>query len=243
MKDLPAEDIIAAYAAGGTLRGIGARYGVGSATIRRLLIRNDVKIRVTRPPKLSPDQIREARQKYSDGLSSREIADQYGVSNQAVLRALDDQERHPKGTARRPDLPADEIVGWYQTGQTLTALASTYGTTEETVRRILDRAGVPARRAHRLDTLPAAEVIAAYQQGATTRALGKTYGVGGDTIRQLLIKHDVRMRPTGSPAALTEEQRAEAKELFRQGMRKSDIARHFNVSQSVVGNLLRNQPS
>lgn len=199
-EDLPEQEIVAEYQRGGTLRGIGEKYGVSSPTIRRLLLRNNVAIRTTGRRKLSPGQVAEIKQKYSDGATQRTLADEYGVSTMAISWALDDTEPHPQGGRHRTDLPDQEIIDRYRAGDTIVALAEAYDTTTSTIAHRLKRAGVKTRTAPQAGKLPADEVIAAYtKHGETIRSLAEKYGVSRDTVRVFLIKHGVQMRPTGTP--------------------------------------------
>lgn len=199
-------------------------------------------------PALTPVQVQEARSLYAQGLSSVQIADRYGVAHHTAMKAIPVSDRRPPRRATEmSDAQCDELVERYQAGtDSVQGLAATFKIGRSRVKSILAAANVEIRprgkTLRQSQKLAEKDIADDYRAGQSGRALAKKYGCTEKAIRQVLEKQEVKMRPAGSPKALSDEQRERAREMRGQGWRAADLAAHFGVTITAIRKAVRGVP-
>jgi len=94
-------------------------------------------------------------------------------------------------TAKRTDLPLNEIIQMYIEGSTLRQLAKAYVVSPKVLLRSFKEAGVSKPRRK---TLPDQDIIQLYQAGHSLDALGRRYGVADNVIKRRLIEQAIPLR-------------------------------------------------
>lgn len=144
------------------------------------------------------------------------------------------------------DWSDQDIAHAYEQGASMKTIATKLGIAPETVGKILRRMNVEIRSsaAARRGTprpprkLPHDAIMASYQAGSSTRDLAKEYDASPETIRRILIKHNIPLRAAHQAIAttanyrqpMTDEQRAEAVELYKQGLSASQVAKQMGFA-------------
>ncbi|WP_405653893.1 hypothetical protein [Streptomyces sp. NBC_00019] len=149
---------------------------------------------------LTAKQEREVRALYAHGLSSTELAERYSVTHKTILKAIPQNERRTSGgSTLRKDLPMDEIVPRYESGESSAAvLADEYGVSATTLKRRLQDAGAMSPLA-RISTPQGIRALAQeYDNGATLDSLSARYGPSRLKIKRLLEENGVTIRRRGS---------------------------------------------
>lgn len=258
--DLPADEIVARYRAGETLKQIAAAYGSSDNTVKRLLQQQGAQLRTARQAaKLNErsDPEREARDGeiidlYGEGASTVTLSKRYGLSTSAVRSILlrngvtmrtrsaaanSDQPSLP----RSPDsaLPSEKVIAEYESGTSVSTLAMAYGVSDVTVLGLLRRHGVKLRTSQ---NLPAEEVITRYRQGDSLAILAQHYGVSVKTIQRLMKAHGVERRSSapqaGVPRVVSAETEAKIVQRNRAGESLRSIATSLGISRSAVKSVL-----
>jgi DNA invertase Pin-like site-specific DNA recombinase len=157
-----------------------------------------------------------------------------------------------RGYSKMSQLPADEVVSRYQTGDSLAKLADAYGTSPNTIKRLLEQHHVERRPAHQkfsevsphqrrqgvVESLPASKVISEYRDGASLAALAASYGVSVNSIRRLMDAHGEERRSSEAhkdkPRVLDQEAEAEIVRRHLLGESIRTIATDVHLSKTTV---------
>jgi len=158
---LPADEIVAAYAAGQTLAQIAHAHGCSGPTIGRLLEDRGIKRRGAPVPR-DPDLLEQVRQLYIDEeLTQAEVAVRIGHSVKVVQNVLAELhvEVRPSASARSkagigrpikiPPAERPKIVERYRNGESGASIALSYGVAAASIYSILRKAGVEERHGNR----------------------------------------------------------------------------------------------
>lgn len=87
------QEIIAKYQKGLSLRKIAEEYNVDHATIKLLLISNNITLRTTRTYKLSQEQRKEILDKINKGVSRKEVMKEYNLSKSYLSQLINGNRR------------------------------------------------------------------------------------------------------------------------------------------------------
>lgn len=82
-------------------------------------------------------------------------------------------------------------------------------------------------------------LIEDYEAGASTYELAERYNVRRNTVRDTLRRAGFDLTVKANRAALSEEQKAEAKRLFDSGSTRRDLMEMYEVSESTIRRALR----
>ena len=139
-------DVVARYRAGAELEAIRESFGISTGTVRAVLRRTGVPLRVPAPA--VPDQAVPAIvAEYRAGATLRTLGRRYGVSRATIHTVLKRQ-----GVARRPACPrpaapprqAAVIAADYRAGDSIRALADRHGVGYDAIAAALESQGVAA---------------------------------------------------------------------------------------------------
>jgi DNA-directed RNA polymerase specialized sigma24 family protein len=240
------ENIIERYNNKEPLLSIGKVFGVGQGVITRILKENGATIR-KRSESLkafTEEQEEEVIEKYKKGMTAKEIASQYGLSDPPVLKVLkragydpykDNQERKKKLSAGQKE----EIAKAYKKGETAQQLAKKYGVTDPTIKKALLEMAIDVRSYSEaqggLKDAEIEELIDLYKEGWNTVRLAEKYGIGDGTVGRYLDRAGVQKR-TWSEArgGLSDEQKREVVKKYLNGETSVDIAKEYNVYYSTI---------
>lgn len=115
-------------------------------------------------------------------------------------------------------------------------LADLLATARESTREINDR---PLPRQNTLHRSVVKLLIEDYEAGASTYELAERYNVRRNTVRDTLRRAGFDLTVKANRAALSEEQKAEAKRLFDSGSTRRDLMEMYEVSESTIKRALR----
>ena len=185
---------------------------------------------------------------YETGLSTYEIADQFGVSPTPIARILREQGAALRVGGQRanwtgtPEQRA-QVVAWYQAGESVMTIGRRLRCRYEYITQALEEAEIVlrARGAERraLTTAQAADAAKAYEAGALLTDLAAKYHTSTVTIRNYLAGQGVKLRPGGAPRFWTDERRTEAVRRYQGGESQQSIADSMGISQKGVSATLR----
>lgn len=160
---LDADEIVAAYQSGDSVKTIAHRLGVAEVTVRRRLVDRGVMIRGPRgadPLPLDDDAIVAA---YVATGSTAAVAQQFGVAIPTIRRRLtgrgfdvsadrrDAVTQMRVRTNARTDIPSDDLIARYRDGWTVQRIARHYDASHTLVSKRLRQLGIlgPPRRHQR----------------------------------------------------------------------------------------------
>lgn len=133
-----------------------------------------------------------------------------------------------------------DVVGllrnYCQQGRRTTELAELLATARESTREISDR---PLPQQNTLHRSVVKLLIEDYEAGASTYELAKRYNVRRNTVRDTLRRAGFDLTTKANRAALSEEQKAEARRLFDSGMTRRELMEMYGVSESTIRRALR----
>lgn len=135
------------------------------------------------------------------------------------------------------------IINDYKNGDQTATLAERYKRDRGSIILLLQRAGVHepdrARRNERLTDEVVQRVAQLYASGQSIDAVAAACDIATTTARRALARAGVASRSIGRRSAWPEEARQKALEMFKAGASQAQVARHFNVSDSCVFNMLK----
>ena len=92
-KDIDNKAIIEQYQQGKSLRTIGKMFNVDKATVKSILIRNNIKLRTTRTYKLSQEDRANIISDFKQGLSRKTIISKWNISKSYLSQLINSQRR------------------------------------------------------------------------------------------------------------------------------------------------------
>jgi len=240
------QNIIERYNNKEPLLSIGRVYGVGQGVITRILKENGVTIRKSSEllKAFTEEQEKEVIEKYKRGMTAKEIASQYGLSDPPVLKILrragfdpykDNQKRKEKLSARQKE----ELAKAYTEGQTAQQLARRYGVSDPTIKKALLELGVEIRSYSEaqggLKNAEIEELIDLYEGGWNTVQLAERYAITNGTVGRYLDRAGVQKR-TWSEArgGLSNKQKNEVVKRYLDGETSVDIAKEYDLYSSTI---------
>ena len=119
-----------------------------------------------------------------------------------------------------------------RTAELAELLATARGSTREADDRPLPQQNALHRSVVRL-------IIDDYEAGASTYELAKRYNVRRNTVRDTLRRAGFDLTAKSKRAALSEEQKAEARRLFASGATRRELMEMYGVSESTIRRALR----
>lgn len=193
------------------------------------------------------EQDREVARLYGEGLSTRAIAQRYGVDKSTVSEAL-----AREGVARRDnrgvtDEQESQLVQLYQAGLTMTEIAEQAGLSFLVVKAALDRQGIkkPDGR-YTFTSEQEKDIVKAYLAGQTALSIAQRYKTKSKTVKATLTKDGISIRrgdisgkeAKGKSKIFSNEQEQEIIELYQGGLAPKTIAGDCKVSRKAVLNVL-----
>lgn len=155
-------------------------------------------------------QIDEISEKYLSGLTTVDLAKEYGYSHGIINRKLRDNgiRIRTNGESKTLDLPVEEICEKYQSGMSLTKLAKEYKCTiTPIIKRLHDnniKIRTIAESRTKLDykgknnpnyiNLPVDEISEKYLSGISMVEIAKEYGCSNPTIAKKLRDNNIKIR-------------------------------------------------
>lgn len=149
-NDLPEEEIVEKYKNNISIKALAKEYHAHIRTIKRALLKNDVRIRGSREweerTDITPEKVARAYRKLK-GITA--VAEALGTCNKVVYDRLEkagvQTYDYYVSARRRKDIPDKEVIKRRHAGETLKSLAERYKTTKETISRLLDYHEVPKK--------------------------------------------------------------------------------------------------
>ena len=92
-KDIDNKAIIEQYQQGKSLRTIGKIFNIDKATVKSILIRNNIKLRTTRTYKLSQEDRANIISDFKQGLSRNTIVSKWNISKSYLSQLINSQRR------------------------------------------------------------------------------------------------------------------------------------------------------
>ena len=92
-KDIDNKAIIEQYQQGKSLRTIGKMFNIDKATVKSILIRNNIKLRTTRTYKLSQEDRANIISDFKQGLSRNTIVSKWNISKSYLSQLINSQRR------------------------------------------------------------------------------------------------------------------------------------------------------
>lgn len=133
-------------------------------------------------------------------------------------------------------VPVGLLRNYCQQARRTAELADLLATARESTREINDR---PLPRQNTLHRSVVKLLIEDYEAGASTYELAERYNVRRNTVRDTLRRAGFDLTVKANRAALSEEQKAEAKRLFDSGSTRRDLMEMYEVSESTIRRALR----
>jgi DNA-binding CsgD family transcriptional regulator len=243
------------YITGATTYDLGEKYGASNTTIGNILEKHAVarrspaEVYEARWP-LSENQENETCRRYKAGETAKSIAQELGVSEATILKALDRHSvpRNFRGvyeSAKRPTLRVlseteeVEVCRRYEAGESGPVIAKALGIGEKTVDNVLKRGGVirrPAVASERLYPEAEADVCRRYLAGEMPKTISAETGVGLSTISFVLKRNGIQPQ---HKIRYTPEQESQAFERYLAGDKIADISRVLGLSPGGVYQILR----
>jgi DNA-directed RNA polymerase specialized sigma24 family protein len=196
------------YQAGESTMQLAREFGLGDATVGRLLRREGIKMRNAKEAQggLSDDQEREVCRRYAAGDNTAQLGAAFGVASVTVSNIL--KRGNIKARSSREaqggltDEREAEVCARYQSGESIPQLSKAFGPSVSTIGNILKRNNVTSRSMREamggLDDEQEAEACARYQAGENGYQLGAVFGVSPATIGNILKRHGIERRtPVG----------------------------------------------
>lgn len=115
-------------------------------------------------------------------------------------------------------------------------MADLLATARESTREINDR---PLPQQNTLHRSVVKLLIEDYEAGASTYELAERYNVRRNTVRDTLRRAGFDHTIKAKRAALSEEQKAEARRLFDSGTTRRELMEMYGVSESTIRGVLR----
>lgn len=147
----------------------------------------------------------------------------------------------PRRRCRKPrEIPGLSVVGllrnYCQQGRRTAELAELLATARASTRQVNDR---PLPQQNTLHRSVIKLLIEDYEAGASTYELAKRYNVRRNTVRDTLRRAGFDPAGKAKRAALSEEQKAEARRLFAGGSTRRELMEMYGVSESTIRRILR----
>jgi len=115
-------------------------------------------------------------------------------------------------------------------------LAELLATARESTREVNDR---PLPQQNALHRSVVKLLIEDYEAGASTYELAKRYNLRRNTVRDTLRRAGFDLTVKAKRAALSEEQKTEARRLFDCGSTRRELMEMYGVSESTIRRVLR----
>lgn len=128
------------------------------------------------------------------------------------------------------------LRNYCQQGRRTAELADLLATARESTREINDR---PLPQQNTLHRSVVKLLIEDYEAGASTYELAERYNVRRNTVRDTLRRAGFDLTIKAKRAALSEEQKAEARRLFDSGTTRRELMEMYGVSESTIRRVLR----
>lgn len=142
---------------------------------------------------------------------------------------------------RRCDAPSTVglLRNYCQQARKATGLAELLAAARDSTREPADR---PLPQQNTLHRSVVKLLIEDYEAGASTYELAKRYNVRRNTVRDTLRRAGLDLTVKAKRAALSEEQKAEARRLFASGATRRELMEMYGVSESTIRRVLRLRP-
>lgn len=203
------------------------------------------------PYKIKPSQYKDVLEKYSDGKTVKELADEYDVNLQTIYRILKKCEVKPAGAGRPKTFSSeqeDKIIEEYENGISSVDIAKKYKVSATTVLNVIKSKGVPIRKSgpqqgKDVDTYNFKRKVAKddheaiaekYQQGESTPKLAKEFGVSRERICKILDSMGVDRRSK----KINPEEIKRILDLYQIGHSIKVISEKTDRSQSTIVSIL-----
>ena len=234
--------VAAQYRAGASIRRLAARYHRKPATIRALLIANDVTIR--RPAPATGTRFEAAGMvdvdaviaAYRNGVSLERLAYHHHVTDTTIRRRLQTAGIPLRPPAARGRPVNDEtLVAAYQAGRSIRDLAREYGADRATIRAHLVNSGVTIRPPGGSHRLLDADIAGEYQAGRNLTALAAIHHVDHSTVRRIVTEAGITIRPDGPrPRWRIPIDHTELVARYRAGATYRELADIFHVDRATI---------
>lgn len=137
---------------------------------------------------------------------------------------------------RLPRVSVGLLRNYCQQARKAAELAELLATARESTREVNDRT-VPQKNALHRSVVKL--LIEDYEAGASTYELAKRYNLRRNTVRDTLRRAGFDLTSKSKRAALSDEQKTEARRLFANGTTRRKLMEMYGVSESTIRRVLR----
>lgn len=231
-KPLPTattERIITRYLQGDLISDIVRDEGCQRTTINRIARKHNLPTRdkalvnqrsAPKRKKLTDSDIATAIALYSEGLSTVNIADRFGVADTTITAYLRDNgiPIDQYGT-RMKKLPIDvnKCVELYTNGVGLCDIAASFGVSQSAIASRLKRSGVVLRPKNSKIVVDNAEIRELYEQGLSIAEISSALGFSDWVVNRAVLESGVEVRRAGHPSRTENSRLLMAERLAKLG--------------------------
>lgn len=244
------KEIIELYEFGWSCYKVAEKFNTSGTNIHKLLVNSGVKTRSSKEAAgtMDSESIRQTIDRYQDGASPKEIAEELGYSESHVKVVLKRSEIKTRDRSEAAGGIAQEnisgMIEKYESGKSATILASEYNVNAGTIGKILRRNGVKIRSLFEsfsgINESEYDAIAASYESGESAKSLGKRYNVEGVTILGILQRIGIKKRTYHeSIRAVEPKDYEEIIARYEKGESSVFIGNDFDVAHSPITKLLR----
>jgi superfamily II DNA or RNA helicase/transposase len=168
---------------------------------------------------------------YKSGMTAKDIAKKWGVSQGTITRRLKEAGMEIINPSAKKELPIDEIIADYKLGMSAAAIAKKWGIDRDGITKRLKEAGIEIINPIAKKELPIDEIVADYKSGMSAAAIAKKWGVSAPTITSRLKEAGVEIINPGAKKELPID---EIVADYSSGMTVTAIAKKWGVSQGTI---------
>jgi predicted DNA-binding protein YlxM (UPF0122 family) len=195
-------EVVAYYLSGNTVQETADNFNVSIQSIYSILKREGIELEKRGSGRKGGDwPVDEIVKLYNDGLTLRQIAEEYDTNRQTISNILERAgvEKRPKRMGVMVNLDKKKISKEYLKGSSLQELSEKYGASITSIANALKELGTE-RRSGRRELFTKAEkrkIADKYLKGKDLREIALDYLVDPETIRNVLKELNIRRRPVG----------------------------------------------
>lgn len=244
------QKIIELYNKGLSTIEIGKKYKVKRTTISKILKENNIEIR---KKSISLEQEKRIIELYKKGASIKDISKERGFADNTIRKTLIRNNLYDISKTRKISKKTIvstknqlKISNLYLLGESIDKLTEQFGISYPTVRKILSINNVKVRKMgysknqKKFTKAQINKIIDLYNNGITTIKIANEFNTSREIILSRLKKNNVKIRMRGyTSKILKNEQEKELIELYNKEKNMSKVAKHFDVSVSVVRRILK----
>jgi len=181
--------VVKLYQEGKSIKVISKEMSMGTSTIRRILSKNNIELRV-RYIDLEPHK-EEIFKMYEESKSLKEIADLFNISKDTIYKFL---KKNGKSFISVLEENKKDIIDSYESGVPVRFLSEKYKVTDAGIYYLLKRNNIKIHGSAIIPKEKYSEVASKYIGGSSSIKLGKEYNVSSFNIQSILKRENIKRR-------------------------------------------------